>query len=106
MHRKEKYVIVISSQSGFLQETHFYCIRYQEVSYYEKMSVLRPECGKQSEQPTVKPNYDQYYDDVLPEDEGVETKRKGNSAVAVRVGLVVFALVLVISAGIAVLFLI
>lgn len=67
---------------------------------------LCSECGKQSEQPTVKPNYDQYYDDILPEDEGVETKRKGNSAVAVRVGLVVFALVLVISAGIAVLFLI
>ncbi len=67
---------------------------------------LCPECGKQSEQPVVKPNYDQYYDDVLPEDEGVETKRKGDPAIAIRVGLVVFALVLVISAGIAVLFLI
>lgn len=64
---------------------------------------LCPECGKQSEQPAVKPDYDRYYDDVRPEDADVGTRRKGTSAVALRVGLVVFALALVISAGIAVL---
>lgn len=67
---------------------------------------LCPECKTKLMDETNGPGYENYYDDVRPDDDGKSTNPKSNSIVAFRIGLIVFGLVLTVAAGIAILCLI
>lgn len=65
-----------------------------------------PICNKTIDSSVVKRKYDNYYDDVQVIDAKEVEKKKLGSGTALKIGIVVFGLVVVLAACIAVLFLI
>ena len=62
-----------------------------------------PECGagqfEKTPQNTVKQtSTDTYYDDVLPEDAGQEEEKQNNTGLYVKIGLVSFVVMIIVSA--------
>ena len=65
-----------------------------------------PVCNTETEYPQKQRGYDNYYDDVEPEDVRERTERKTDTGVVLKIALVAFGLIIAVAACIAVLCLI